>query len=70
MRSGSSQWKLRRSSATSEYGVPGEDNTRPRAAKAVLEPAKLNFEFTEVWAPVDAYVTNLNLRVGSQAVVE
>ena len=36
--------------------------------EAALEQAKLNLEFTLVKAPVDGYVTNLNLRLGSQAV--
>jgi RND family efflux transporter MFP subunit len=37
-------------------------------AQAALENARLNLEFTEVLAPVDGYVTNLNIRLGSQAV--
>jgi multidrug resistance efflux pump len=37
-------------------------------AKAQLEQAQLDLEFTQVKAPVDGYVTNLNLRLGSQAV--
>jgi multidrug resistance efflux pump len=37
-------------------------------SKVALEHAKLNLEFTMVKAPVDGYVTNLNLRLGSQAV--
>jgi multidrug resistance efflux pump len=37
-------------------------------AEAALQQAKLNVEFTEVKASVDGYVTNLNLRLGSQAV--
>ena len=40
-----------------------------RAASAQLEQAQLNLEFSQVKAPVDGYVTNLNLRLGSQAVV-
>ena len=39
-----------------------------RAASAQLEQAQLNLEFAQVKAPVDGYVTNLNLRLGSQAV--
>jgi RND family efflux transporter MFP subunit len=35
---------------------------------AVVENKRLDLEFTEVRAPVDGYVTNLNLRLGSQAV--
>ena len=38
-------------------------------ATAALEDAELNLEFTKILAPVDGYVTNLNLRLGSQAVV-
>ncbi len=37
-------------------------------AQAALENARLEVEFTQVLAPVDGYVTNLNLRMGSQAV--
>jgi len=51
-----------------ELGAPGDKNPQLRAAKATLEEAKLNYEFTKVKAPVDGYVTNLNLRLGSQAV--
>jgi multidrug resistance efflux pump len=54
--------------ARAELGAPGEDNAQLRAAKAALETAKLNLEFTQARASVDGYVTNLNLRLGSQAV--
>jgi multidrug resistance efflux pump len=37
-------------------------------ANAQLQQAQLNLEFTDVKAPVDGYVTNLNLRRGSQAI--
>ncbi len=37
-------------------------------AKAELESARLDLEFTEVRASVDGYITNLDLRIGSQAV--
>nr|WP_157037831.1 HlyD family secretion protein [Photobacterium aquae] len=37
-------------------------------AKAAFEEAKLNLSFTKVTAPVDGYITNLNLRIGSQVV--
>jgi len=50
-------------------GASGEANARLRAARAALEEARLNLEFTQVKAPVDGYVTNLNLRLGSQAAV-
>lgn len=38
------------------------------SAEAKLDDASLNLGFTEVRAPVDGYVTNLSLRIGSQAV--
>ena len=39
------------------------------ASEAALDQAQLDLEFTTVKVPVDGYVTNLNLRLGSQAVV-
>jgi multidrug resistance efflux pump len=51
-----------------QLGAEGEDNAQFRDAKAALESAKLNLEFTEVRASVDGFVTNLTLRLGSQAV--
>lgn len=51
-----------------QLGAPGEENAQLREAKAALETAKLNLEFTEVRASVDGYVTNVTLRLGSQAV--
>ncbi len=38
------------------------------AAEAAEESARLDLEFTRFHAPVDGYVTNLTLRLGSQAV--
>jgi len=38
------------------------------SAEAELKQAQLDLEFTQVKASVDGYVTNLNLRLGSQAV--
>ena len=49
-------------------GAAGDANASIREASAAVEQAKLNLEFTEVRAPVDGYVTNLNLQLGSQAV--
>jgi multidrug resistance efflux pump len=49
-------------------GAAGDANASLREARAELEQAQLNLEFTQVRAPVDGYVTNLNLRLGSQAV--
>lgn len=51
-------------------GVSGEMNPRLRSAQAKLREAELNLEFTQVRASVDGYVTNLNLRLGSQAVTD
>ena len=49
-------------------GAAGDANASLREAQAALEEAELNLEFAQVRAPVDGYVTNLNLRLGSQAV--
>ncbi len=54
--------------ARANLGAIGESNSRVRAALASVRQAELNLEFTKVRAPVDGYVTNLNLRLGSQAV--
>jgi multidrug resistance efflux pump len=54
--------------AKADLGAPGEQNAKLRLAKAEVREAELNLEFTQVRAPVDGYVTNLNLRHGSQAV--
>ena len=54
--------------ARANRGAAGEENPQVRAALADLEQAELDLEFTTVRAPVDGYVTNLNLRVGSQMV--
>ena len=48
-------------------GAEGDENARLRTAKARAHSAHLNLEFTEVRAPVDGYVTNLNLRLGDHA---
>ena len=49
-------------------GAPGAANATIRAARAALTEAELNMEFSTVTAPVDGYVTNLNLRLGSNTV--
>jgi multidrug resistance efflux pump len=54
--------------ARADLGAPGDQNARVRLAKAKVRTAELNLEFTRQKAPVDGYVTNLNLRLGSQAV--
>jgi multidrug resistance efflux pump len=50
-------------------GAAGDANASIRKARAAFRQAELNLEFTQVRAPVDGYVTNLNLRLGSNAVV-
>jgi len=54
--------------ARADLGAPGDQNAQVRLAKADVREAELNLEFTQKKAPVDGYVTNLNLRQGSQAV--
>lgn len=54
--------------ARADLGAPGPRNERIRAAAAQLESARLDFEFTTVKATRDGFVTNLDLRIGSQAV--
>jgi len=54
--------------AKADLGAPGEQNAQVRQGKAEVLSAELNLEFTQKKAPVDGYVTNLNLRLGSQAV--
>jgi len=54
--------------AQANLGAPGADNARLRVAKALVDQAQLNLEFTRVLAPVDGYVTNLSLQLGSHAV--
>jgi multidrug resistance efflux pump len=54
--------------AIARQGAPGNQNAQLRAAQSAVKDAELNLEFTQVVAPVDGYVTNLNLRLGSQTV--
>ncbi|HRY07546.1 MAG TPA: HlyD family secretion protein [Hyphomicrobiaceae bacterium] len=61
------QAQAQRATAIAKRGAKGDENAQLRSAKANLESARLNLEFTEQRAPVDGFVTNLNLRLGSQA---
>jgi multidrug resistance efflux pump len=54
--------------AEAQLGQPGEANAQIRTAKAAVRQAELELEFTQARAPVTGYITNLNLRTGSQAV--
>ena len=56
--------------AKANRGAAGEKNPKIRASVAELEQAELDLEFTTVRASVDGYVTNLNLRQGSQMVAD
>jgi multidrug resistance efflux pump len=68
MQASLSQAKADLAKARADLGAPGDQNAQLRLAKADVRSAELNLEFTQVKAPVDGYVTNLNLRLGSQAV--
>lgn len=54
--------------AKASLGKLGDDNAQVRGAIAAVQQAELNLEFTTVKAPVDGYVTNLQLRFGSNTV--
>ena len=68
MQASLSEAKANLAKAEADLGAPGEQNAQVRLAKAKVREAELNLEFTQKKAPVDGYVTNLNLRLGSQAV--
>ncbi len=67
-RSAFAQAEANLAKAQADLGVEGEDNARLRAAQAAVEEAQLNLEFTRLTASVDGFVTNLDLRLGSQVV--
>jgi len=54
--------------AKATLGAQGDKNPQIRVSRAALRQAELNLEFTQVVAPTDGYVTNLNLRLGTQVV--
>ena len=64
--SGPSPGKSRRSQGESRSR--GQREPTDSRGKAAFQQAELNLEFTTVLAPVDGYVTNLLLRLGSQMV--
>jgi multidrug resistance efflux pump len=68
MRASLSEAKANLAKAQADLGAPGDKNAQVRLAKAKVRSAELNLEFTQKKAPVDGFVTNLNLRLGSQAV--
>ena len=67
-RAGLNQAQASLAEAQANLGAAGEANASIRKARAAVRQAELNLEFTQVRAPVDGYVTNLNLRLGSNAV--
>lgn len=67
-RSAFAQAEANLAKAQADLGVEGEDNARLRAAQAAVVEAQLNLEFTRLTASVDGFVTNLELRLGSQVV--
>jgi len=54
--------------AQAKLGALGDSNPQLRQAKAALEQAQLNLEFTKVRAPTSGYVTNLRQGIGSHVV--
>jgi len=68
MQASLSEAKAKLAKARADLGAPGDQNAQVRLAKSKVRSAELNLEFTQQKAPVDGYVTNLNLRLGSQAV--
>ena len=67
-RAGLNQAQATLAEAQANLGAAGDANASIRKARAAVRKAELNLEFTQVRAPVDGYVTNLNLRQGSNAV--
>jgi multidrug resistance efflux pump len=53
--------------ARNRFGQEGEENTRYRKAMAQLEQARLNLQYTEIYAPYDGVVSNMKLEVGQYA---
>lgn len=54
--------------SVADLGAPGDENAQLRSAKAAVESARLDLEFTQMTAPADGYITNLQLRPGDQTV--
>ncbi len=67
-KSGLAQAIAQLAEARANLGAAGDENERIRAAAAQLETARLNLEFTTVRASRNGFITNLTLRIGSQAV--
>jgi len=66
-RSGLRSSEARLAKARDQLGDVGEKNVDTRIAMAALENAQLQLEYTKVVAPVDGFVTQLQLSIGSYA---
>jgi multidrug resistance efflux pump len=64
---GLSEGKAKLAEAKQTLGTPGEDNVRIQAAKVALDRAKLNLSWTQITAPSDGFVTNVNVEEGDYA---
>jgi multidrug resistance efflux pump len=64
---GLSEAKAKVAEAKQTLGTPGEDNVRIQAAKVALDRAKLNLSWTQITAPSDGFVTNVNVEEGDYA---
>jgi len=53
--------------AQDALGILGDVNQRVRAAQEDIEDAQLNYDYCFVQAPLDGYVTNLNISEGQYA---
>jgi multidrug resistance efflux pump len=53
--------------AKQTLGAPGEDNVRIQAAKVALDRARLDLSWTQITAPSDGFVTNVNVKEGDYA---
>jgi multidrug resistance efflux pump len=53
--------------AKQTLGAPGDDNVRIQRAKVALDQAKLDLSWTQITAPAEGYVTNVNVEAGDYA---
>ncbi len=51
-----------RDKAAAALGESGDANVHVREAKVALERAELNLKWTNIYAPADGYITNMNLK--------
>ncbi len=53
-------------SAQKQLGDPGEQNAAVKVAKADVQSAQLNLQYTHIFSPCDGYVANFSTRPGDQ----